>query len=76
MSRPARPEAASEAAGRSLEPLAFRKKTAAALVGISVRTWERLLAAGKAPRPDARAGKAPLWTRATLERWLAQGGSQ
>jgi predicted DNA-binding transcriptional regulator AlpA len=76
MTRSACPEAAGETASRSLEALAFRKKTAAALLGISVRTWERLLSAGKAPRPDAYAGKCPLWTRSTLETWIARGGAK
>jgi hypothetical protein len=75
MSRADHREAASEAAGRPLEPLAFRKATAAALLGISVRTWERLLSAGKAPRPDAYAGKCPLWTKASLQAWIARGGA-
>ena len=57
-------------------PLAYRKAEAARLVGISPRLVERLLAAGKFPRPDAYAGRCPLWTRATLERWVAEGGGQ
>jgi hypothetical protein len=76
MSRTNHQETASEAAGRPLEPIAFRKATAAALVGISVRTWDRLLAAGKAPRPDAYAGRCPLWKRSTLETWIARGGAR
>ena len=59
-----------------IQPLAFRKRTAARLLDISERTLERLLAAGKFPRPDAHAGRCPLWTRSTLERWLAQGGGR
>ncbi len=58
-----------------LEPLAYRKRSAAKLVGISVRTLERLLSAGKFPRPIAHAGRCPLWTKETLIQWLAQGGS-
>ena len=59
-----------------IEPLAFRKRTAARLLDISERTIERLLAAGKFPRPDAYAGKCPLWTRATLETWVREGGGR
>jgi hypothetical protein len=58
------------------EPLAFRKADAARMCGMSVRLWERLVSAGKAPRPDAHANRCPLWTRRTLEHWLAQGGSR
>jgi hypothetical protein len=57
-------------------PLAFRKAESARLVGISPRLLERLLAAGKFPRPDAYAGRCPLWTRATLSAWVAEGGGQ
>jgi hypothetical protein len=57
-------------------PLAFRKAEAARLCGISPRLVERLLAAGKFPRPDAYAGRCPLWTRATLERWVTEGGGR
>jgi predicted DNA-binding transcriptional regulator AlpA len=61
---------------RVLEPLAYRKRNAATLIGISVRTLERLLAAGKFPRPDAHAGKCPLWTRESLSRWITEGGGR
>jgi predicted DNA-binding transcriptional regulator AlpA len=56
--------------------LAFRADEVAASLGISKRTIQRLLSAGKFPRPNAYAGKCPLWTRATLEKWLAGGGGQ
>jgi hypothetical protein len=58
------------------EPLAYRKRDAARMCGMSPRLWERLLAAGKAPRPDAHAGRCPLWTRSTLLGWLEKGGSK
>jgi predicted DNA-binding transcriptional regulator AlpA len=57
-------------------PLAFRKAEGARLCGISPRLLERLLAAGKFPRPDAYAGRCTLWTRATLERWIGEGGGR
>jgi hypothetical protein len=69
-------EALDRQSDRRPEPLAYRKPDAARMCGMSVRLWERLLSAGKAPRPDAHAGRCPLWTRQTLERWLAQGGSR
>ena len=55
---------------------AFRKSTAARLLDISERTIERLSSAGKFPRPDAYAGRCPLWTRPTLERWVRDGGGR
>jgi predicted DNA-binding transcriptional regulator AlpA len=57
-------------------PLAFRKHESARLCGISPRLLERLLAAGKFPRPDAYAGRCPLWTRATLSDWIGKGGGR
>ncbi len=57
-------------------PIAYRREPAAKLCGISVRLLERLASAGKFPRPDAYAGRCPLWTRATLERWVAGGGGR
>jgi hypothetical protein len=65
LDRPARPE-----------PLAYRKADAASMCGMSVRLWERLLAAGKGPKPDAFAGRCPLWKRSTLEAWISRGGSR
>jgi len=56
--------------------LALRLDEVAQAIGVSRRALERLLAAGRFPRPDAHAGKCPLWTRPTLERWLAQGGGR
>jgi hypothetical protein len=58
------------------EPLVYRKADAAAMCGMSTRLWERLLSAGKAPRPDAYAGKCPLWKKSTLEAWISRGGSK
>jgi len=66
----------SRQADRGPEPLAYRKAEAARLCGTSPRTWERLLSAGKAPRPDAYAGKNPLWKKSTLESWISRGGSR
>jgi len=69
-------KAAIESKPRAEPPLAYRKAAAARMCGMSQRTLERLLSARKFPRPDAHAGKCSLWTRATLERWLAEGGGR
>jgi predicted DNA-binding transcriptional regulator AlpA len=61
---------------RGEPPLAYRKAAAARMCGMSQRTLERLLSGGRFPRPNAYAGKCPLWTRATLERWLGEGGGR
>jgi hypothetical protein len=70
-------KAALDHAARPAEPaVAYRKKQSARLLGICPRLLERLLAAGKFPEPDAYAGRCPLWTRRTLEAWVATGGSR
>jgi predicted DNA-binding transcriptional regulator AlpA len=61
---------------RQPEPLAFRKRDAARMCGMAPRTLERLASAGRFPKPDAYAGKCPLWVRSTLEAWVARGGAQ
>jgi hypothetical protein len=63
-------------AGPLIEPIAYRKAQVARLLGVGERTIERLLSGGKFPQPDARAGRCPLWTRETLTRWIAEGGSR
>jgi hypothetical protein len=57
-------------------PVAYRKREAARMLGISQRLLERLLAAGKFAKADAYASRCPLWTRATLERWVQNGGGR
>jgi hypothetical protein len=69
-------QVAIESQPRGEPPLAYRKAAAARMCGMSERTLERLLSARRFPRADARAGRCPLWTRATLEKWLAGGGGQ
>ncbi len=66
----------SRQADRGPEPLVYRKQAAARMCGMSTRLWERLLSAGKAPRPDAYAGRCPLWKKSTLEAWISRGGSK
>jgi hypothetical protein len=58
------------------EALVFRKPDAARMCGMSVRLWERLLSAGKAPKPDAFCGKCPVWKKSTLQAWIDRGGAR
>lgn len=60
-------------AGESPRRLAYRKPEAAALLGISLRTLERLAARGVL-KPDVRLGRLSLWSHDTLTRWLERGG--
>jgi hypothetical protein len=56
-------------------PLAYGVAAVAHLLSHSRRTIERERAAGRFPEPDLHIGKRPLWTRDTLVRWIAEGGS-
>jgi predicted DNA-binding transcriptional regulator AlpA len=67
-----RPEAASPA----VERLAYRLDEVAKALGVSRRLIERERSAGRFPRPDLTIGRAPLWTRETLVRWISGGGGQ
>lgn len=52
---------------------------AAAHVGMNPNTWRSRVHRGSAPEPDRRevaSGHAlPVWKRATLDAWLANGGT-
>jgi excisionase family DNA binding protein len=54
--------------------LTYRIGEVASMLGLSRRTIERELSAGRFPKPDVRVGKSPLWSRETLTRWIAGGG--
>lgn len=46
---------------------------AAALCGMSLRTWCRLDSAGRVPRPILLGRKMKRWHREDLVRWIAAG---
>jgi predicted DNA-binding transcriptional regulator AlpA len=66
-------ERQSEARDR-VEPLAYRIDQVAAALGVSRRTLERALSAGKFPKPDLRFGKSAVWRIETLRDFLEDGG--
>lgn len=55
-----------------VEPLLIPPCEVAHLLGISVRTLWRLLAAGEVPEP-VRLRKAVRWRRSDIEAWLVAG---
>ncbi len=63
-----------DAAPAVVERLTYRLDEVAALLGVSRRTIERERSAGRFPKPDLHIGRAPLWKRETLVRWIAEGG--
>jgi len=54
------------------EPTFVTKPEAAELIGVSVRTLERLVATGRFP-PPVRFGRQRRWVRKTLIRWIEGG---
>jgi predicted DNA-binding transcriptional regulator AlpA len=65
-----------EAASPAVERLAYRLDEVAKALGVSRRLIERERSAGRFPRRDLTIGRAPLWTRETLVRWIAGGGGR
>jgi predicted DNA-binding transcriptional regulator AlpA len=55
--------------------LALRADEIAESIGISRRSLQRELAAGRFPRADLYVGKMPLWRVETIKAWL-EGGRQ
>ena len=53
-------------------PLLLRRAAAAALVGVSRSTWDRLSAAARNPGPLKLGGRV-LWRRSDVELWVALG---
>jgi predicted DNA-binding transcriptional regulator AlpA len=63
-----------EACGRdksrpAMTPLLLTGKDCAALCSVSLRTWQRWVATGEAPRPVYIAN-APRWVAAEIEAWV------
>jgi hypothetical protein len=59
-----------------VERLAYRINEVANSIGVSRRTVERERSAGRFPLPDLHIGKAPLWTKKSLELWMEKGGDR
>jgi hypothetical protein len=69
----ARPAAPDRLAAAGIEPALTLDDWARAL-SCSRRGVERLLSAGKLPKPDFHAGRCPRWHAASVRAWLARGG--
>ncbi len=70
---PTTPDAAPPpATPKRRRPLLLRRPAAAALVGVSVPTWDRLTAAGRNPAP-LRLGGGTFWRRGELAAWVRAG---
>ena len=56
----------------ALAPALMRRSEAAAYCGRSVPTWDRLVAAGRTPKPIRLAGGV-LMRRSDLDAWIGHG---
>jgi predicted DNA-binding transcriptional regulator AlpA len=52
-----------------MTPLLLKGKDCAVLCGVSLRTWQRWVATGEAPRP-VYINNAPRWVAAEIETWV------
>jgi len=59
--------------GTTLGPLLVGREAAAALIAVSVATWDRQNAAGKTPAP-VKVGSRVLWRTVDLELWTLNSG--
>lgn len=57
-----------------LHPIAVGADDAAAMLGISRATWDRLQSSGNLPAPVKLSERCPRWSVRVLEDWLAAGG--
>lgn len=55
--------------GRPMTPLLLTGKDCAALCSVTLRTWQRWVATGEAPRP-VYINHAPRWVAAEIEAWV------
>lgn len=74
MSSSSLPEPLTKPIEAPVERLAYRLDELAAALGVSRRTLERERSAGRFPPPDRKIGKAPVWSPATIRRWIEGGG--
>ena len=73
-SSPATGSPAADAPASTAGRMALRLDELADALGVSRRTIERERSAGRFPRPDRLIGKMPVWSPATIRRWVEGGG--
>jgi hypothetical protein len=77
--RPTPAEGAARPAENELadpERLAYRWDDLPRVLEVPRRTLERAVRARTFPRPNRRLGRVCLWSRESLERWLATGNGR
>ncbi len=56
-------------ADRGLPRLLLWKKDLAQMLGVSLRTLERMISSGEVPPPNKRLRGRPAWLAATIHEW-------
>jgi predicted DNA-binding transcriptional regulator AlpA len=56
-----------------LPRLLFWKKDLCQMLGVSLRTLERMISSGEIPPPNRRLRGRPAWLSATIHEWAASG---
>lgn len=51
--------------------LLFWKRDLCAMLGVKLRTLERMISAGEVPAPDRRLRSRPAWLATTIHEWIA-----
>ena len=59
-------------ARQGLPRLFLWKRDVAAMLGVSLRTLERMISTGEIPAPDRRLRGRPAWMAATIYGWAAE----
>lgn len=56
-----------------LPRLLLWKRDVAAMLGVGLRTLERMISGGEIPPPECRLRGRPAWRTATIQEWTANG---
>jgi hypothetical protein len=59
-----------------LSRAAFTQSEVAARFGFSFKTWQRMVADGKAPKPDIEYQRTKRWSAKLLDQWLESSRSR
>ncbi|MBI2900478.1 MAG: hypothetical protein HYY17_09840 [Planctomycetes bacterium] len=67
------PRAVSHGTEASLPRLLLWKRDLCIMLGVKLRTLERMISAGEVPAPDRRLRGRPAWLAATIHEWAERG---
>jgi len=56
--------------GRLYDRLIYKKADLPHLIGMSIRSIDRLISKGQFPKPNARINFRPIWKKQTILNWI------